>query len=552
VLDFSKIDAGQLTLSPTPIDLRALIDNVLGVASNLAHEKGLFVRNTIDASLAAELIGDGVRLRQILFNLLSNATKFTEEGELGVRLQVLASEEGRQRIRLTVHDTGIGMTPEQQRRLFEPFAQADASIARRFGGTGLGLLICQRLVDLMDGTLAMHSAPGEGTAIAIEFSLPVHRQHLLSPPLLGCRAAIELTGEDAQALAGLLEPLGVAIGADGGQGALRFIDELSAAPAESTPRVVVTDEPSPLGYTLEADGSCMLSRNPFSWAAVEASCRHALSLATPAAEARAERMTGEPHEGLVLVAEDHPTNRELIRAQLQRLGYRSLVVAHGLEALEALHARGDIALLITDCDMPHMSGYALAANIRAHESADRHLPILALTASALPDEAERCSQAGMDALLVKPTGLGELQEALHRWMPAAAGKRRSKEAAGPAFSPIEALTELFGPSARLNELLDGFLATARDDLAVFDEALRAEDIQAIAGCIHRIDGAIKIFGATGLADTGEHIRTALLAQQRVDGQETPLQHYRQDLANLIDTLARHRAGLHTIEDHATH
>lgn len=158
----------------------------------------------------------------------------------------------------------------------------------------------------------------------------------------------------------------------------------------------------------------------------------------------------------------------------------------------------------------------------------------------------------MDALLVKPTGLSELQEALHRWMPAAAGIRRSKEAAGPAFSPIEALTELFGPSARLDELLDGFLATARDDLAVFDEALRAEDIQAIAGCIHRIDGAIKIFGAAGLADTGEHIRTALLAQQRVDGQETPLQHYRQDLANLIDTLARHRAGLHASADHATH
>nr|WP_284733888.1 MULTISPECIES: Hpt domain-containing protein [unclassified Dyella] len=193
----------------------------------------------------------------------------------------------------------------------------------------------------------------------------------------------------------------------------------------------------------------------------------------------------------------------------------------------------------------------MAARVRARESANQHLPILALTASALPDEAERCSQAGMDALLVKPTGLGELREALYRWMPAAAGERRQDEAPARTLSPIEALTELFGPSARLDELLDGFLSTAHEDLASFDEAVRTERLQAIAGCIHRINGAIKIFGAAELAEEGEHIRSALLEQQRIGAQEHPLQRYRQELARLIESLSRHRRELGNATDHAT-
>lgn len=180
--------------------------------------------------------------------------------------------------------------------------------------------------------------------------------------------------------------------------------------------------------------------------------------------------------------------------------------------------------------------------MRAGESANQHLPILALTASAMPDEAERCSHAGMDALLVKPAGMAELREALYRWMPAEVRGKRPAAAPAQAASPIEALTDLFGPSARVGELIDGFLATVHDDLARFDEATRTENAPAIAGHIHRINGAIKIFGGSALADEGERVRTILLEQGRIDGQDMPLGRYRQGLVSLIGELERHRSA----------
>ncbi|WP_049620984.1 transporter substrate-binding domain-containing protein [Frateuria defendens] len=541
VLDFSKIDAGQLMLAPVPTDLRALIDNVLGVASTLAHEKGLYVRNVVDAALAAELMVDGVRLRQILFNLLSNATKFTEEGEIGVRLEVLPSVPGRQNLRLTVHDTGIGMTPAQQRRLFEPFVQADASITRRFGGTGLGLTICQRLVNMMHGMLTMQSTPGAGTAIAIELGLPVHRMSLPAP-LEGYRAVLELSNRDADALAGMLIPLGVAREYRPGHASLRFIDEMDSETMQregTPPTVIVTEEPSPLGYTVEPDGTCMLSRNPLSWAAVATCCRLTLELdapAVPAAPPLPARRSAQ--QGLVLVAEDHPTNRALLHEQLDRLGYRHLIVNDGVEALEALEREADFALLITDCNMPRMDGYTLATAIRGTEAAGRRLPILALTASALPDEAERCAKAGMDALVLKPTSMSTLHEALLRWMPAG-----EPEAAAPggvpskaALSAVEAtLDRLFGNDARRAELIAGFITSTRDDLAAIEGAVHRRDAAEAAAGLHRISGAIKIFGADALARQGEQLRLALL-QAGLAGQDAALADFRSAVLALAESL----------------
>jgi HPt (histidine-containing phosphotransfer) domain-containing protein len=186
------------------------------------------------------------------------------------------------------------------------------------------------------------------------------------------------------------------------------------------------------------------------------------------------------------------------------------------------------------------NGYTLAARVRAAESADQHLPIVALTASAMPDEAERCSRAGMDALLVKPARMHELREMLYRWMPATEAGPRHEPAPVQLPSPMEALTALFGPSARLDELIDSFLANARDDLAGFDQAMRAQQAQAVAGALHRINGAIKIFGGTALAETGEHIRAAVLEREGLRGQQAALLKYRQDLLELIDALDRAR------------
>lgn len=542
VLDFSKIEAGQLTLAPTPLDLRVLIDNVLGVASTLAHEKGLYVRNTIDPLLAAEVIGDGVRLRQILFNLLSNATKFTEEGEIGVSLEVLASDADQQCLRLTVHDSGIGMTAEQQHKLFEPFVQADASIASRFGGTGLGLTICQHLVSMMAGSLTMRSVPDHGTTVIVELSLPVHRLKAESP-LRGYSALLAIATDDALALAGMLKPLGVTVNEHTDKASLRFVDELDNihdAGERAIPHIVVTDEPSPLGYTVERNGTCMLSRNPLSWAAVQACCRQALGLPMPATEHVPElTVQREEHPGLVLVAEDNPTNRLLIQEQLERLSYRCLIVGDGVEALGALSTHNDITLLITDCNMPLMDGYTLASTIRSTETADKHLPIIALTASALSDEAARCAKAGMDALLVKPTGMAALRDALYRWMPTSmpAQARLPPE----VVSANTTLNRLFGSDARRAVLVESFVTSTHEDLAKLDAAIDGDDADEVAGRIHRMGGAMRIFGANDLADEGERLRSVIL-DVGLASQHTALARYRHDLVKLIDSLQASTTG----------
>ena len=531
VLDFSKIDAGQLEIAPEPVDLRALLDSVSGVAATLAHDKGLFVRNVVDARVAVELEADGVRLRQILFNLLSNAIKFTDEGEIGARIEVIGGTDARQSIRLTVHDTGIGMTQEQQHGLFEPFAQADASIARRFGGTGLGLAICQRLVALMDGSIRLESAPGAGTRVIVELSLPVRR--LARPGLVdGKRARIDWPDDPgAAALRELLLPLGMRVVGEG-EADLCFVDEMLLGTLEfDAPTVVVTDEPSPLGYVIEPDGVCLLSRNPLMSTAVEAVCLHLLGLASPAPGV-VDLRPGVQHPGLILVAEDHPINRKVIQQQLERLGYAAMLVPNGREALKVLESH-DVALLITDCAMPEMDGYALARHIRAQESAERHLPILALTASALPDEAERCAQAGMDDLLVKPASLALLKKTLARWMPAAP----STASAVPAYSTT--LTALFGEHVDLSALVEGFVLTTRDDLASLRAATVAEDAATAADCIHRIGGASKMFGAAALADRGEKLREMLL-RHGVHGYADDLEAFMTGVTQLLDELRRAR------------
>jgi PAS domain S-box-containing protein len=527
VLDFSKIDAGQLEMVQEPVDLRALLDSVSGVAGTLAHDKGLYVRNAVDARVAVELDADGVRLRQILFNLLSNAIKFTEEGEIGVRVEAIDTSDARQHIRLTVHDTGIGMTEAQRQGLFEPFAQADASIARRFGGTGLGLAICRSLVELMDGTIRMESAPGAGTRVIVDLNLPIRR--LTRPtPLQGKRVRIEWPDDaGAAALRELLLPLGVRVVLDEAAD-IRFVDEgLSASMDIHAPMAVVTDEPSPLGYVIEPDGTCLLSRNPLMSTAVEATCLHLLGFAPQAPSVPDRRVEGQ-HPGLILVAEDHPINRQVIQQQLQRLGYAAVVVPDGREALKAL-ASHDVALLITDCAMPEMDGYALARHIRSQESPAQHLPILALTASALPDEAERCADAGMDALLVKPASLEQLKKSLQRWMPAPPAQ------ASDAPAPPAALTALFGERVDLSTLVEGFVLTTRDDLDSLRAAMASGDAGKAADCIHRIGGASKMFGADAVAERGERLREALL-RHGLHGYAEELEAYLADVARLLDTM----------------
>jgi len=516
VLDFSKIDAGQLEIVTEPTDLRALLDGVSAVAATLAHDKGLVVRNFVSHRLAAELEIDGLRLRQILFNLMSNAIKFTESGEVGVRVEIIDYRNACQRVRFTVHDTGIGITPAQLQCLFAPFTQADTSISRRFGGTGLGLAICKRLVELMQGSIRIESTPRVGTHVIVEFDLNVHLV-ARSMPVSGKQATIDLSDIAlAAALREVLMPLGVVVTGDTSRADIRFVDECRLFEIRDDRLVIgLTDEPIPTGYEISPDGTCRLSHNPLTCAAVEALCLHATAAPRFAGTDTRLPSVEYPSSGIrILVVDDHPINRLVIEAQLARLGYTAIAVSNGTDALHALDD-SDIALVLSDCAMPDMDGYDLARRIRSREPRSRRIPILALTANALPDEAIRCAEAGMDGLLVKPTTLAVLREQLARWVPTAPCQIQTDAMRwlSPPVSPEE--------RTNLPKLIRGFLAETAKDMAFLQAAIQSGNAVAAAEHIHRIVGASKLFGSDVLADAGE-LLSERLREDGVAGQEAAL------------------------------
>ncbi|WP_242448785.1 ATP-binding protein [Burkholderia metallica] len=516
VLDFSKIDAGQLKIVTEPTDLRALLDGVSAVAATLAHDKGLVVRNFVSHRLAAELEIDGLRLRQILFNLVSNAIKFTESGEVGIRVEVIDYRDACQRVRFTVHDTGIGITPAQLQCLFAPFTQADTSISRRFGGTGLGLAICKRLVELMQGSIRIESTPRIGTRVVVEFDLNVHLP-ARSTQVAGKQASIDLSDIAlAVALHELLVPLGIVVVGNAAQADIRFVDESRLREIrDSGPVIGLTDEPIPTGYEISPDGMCRLSHNPLTYAAVEALCLHVNAGPRFAETDTRLPSVAYPPSGIrILVVDDHPINRLVIEAQLTRLGYTAIAVSNGMDALRALDD-SDIALVLSDCAMPDMDGYTLAKRIRSRKPRLRYIPILALTANALPEEAIRCAEAGMDGLLVKPTTLAVLHEQLARWVPASPCQARTTAMHGlaPPLSPEE--------GTHVPMLIQGFLVETAKDIAFLQAAVRSGNAVAAAERIHRIAGASKLFGSDFVAEAGERLAARLRADG-VTGREAAL------------------------------
>ena len=406
LLDYSKIEAGALSLQPHPVALRALLGNVQQLLAPQAMAKGLELRIDIDDDVAAMHLTDGMRLRQIAFNLLSNAIKFTHAGEVDIALTALDTDaEGAQQLRLTVRDTGIGISAEQRERLFAPFAQADAATSRQYGGTGLGLSICQRLVAMMHGTLTLHSVPGEGTRVEV----------LLTVPTVPFEEQPGAAEEQAQTL-----PLPAAL----------------------------------------------LQRR-------------------------------------VLIVEDHPTNQALMGWRMQQLGLPHVLAENGEQAL-ALLARTRFDLVLTDCRMPVMDGYAMTRRIREQER-DRgsaRLPVIALTASAMEDDLQRCREAGMDDLLAKPVALAALRHALLQWLPEGDPLASpAAQAPGASDAPPDraALVRRFGSAHVAGVLIESLCTASADDLVQLQAALEAQAGPALVDVLHRLVGGLATLGADALA-----------------------------------------------------
>jgi len=479
ILDYSKIEAGKLELETADFDIWQTIDDCAGLLHSGADQKGVELMTFVDPRLRRCHRGDPSRIRQVLLNFVSNAVKFTIEGEVVLSADLVAEDENSQTVRVSVRDTGVGITQEAMARLFTPFSQADASTTRRFGGTGLGLVICRRLVELMHGRIDVRSTLGKGSTFAFELRLP-------NGDLANARAGatdIDLTGHallivddnetNRQLMVMQLAP--TKVGIDVASNAISAIEVLRNAARRGKPftmaildmampgidgmqlaeairnDLLVPSLPVSLASSLGTRPGLaeMLAADVFRWlnkplasgrllqvvhdmASLRggASCRvvpKGVVEAAPAVLASGGSMA----ELRVLVAEDNEINRRVLAGMLRRIGCEVVFAVDGREALQVATQK-EFGLVLMDCQMPEMDGFEASRAIRARGGRWATLPIVALTANVLPSDREACLQAGMNDFLAKPVKLDVLRAAIQRWgrgsVPVASGQPGSIEA----------------------------------------------------------------------------------------------------------------------------
>ncbi len=472
ILDFSKIEAGKMTIEVVDFDPRHLVEECLSLLAERAQQKGLELCCQLAPEVPAFAAGDPGRLRQILLNLVGNAIKFTAKGEVVVRVSVERAEADADVLRFEVADTGIGITPEQQKKLFQSFSQADASTTRKFGGTGLGLAISKRLCELMQGTIGVRSEAGQGSCFYFTASLTrregaAPKAAAITAELVGKRALIVDDNATNRFILGKqLERFGLKFAAaPGGAEALTLLAQERAA--GRTFDLAILDYMMPemdglqLATRMRADPACATLPLVLLSSAVARSQVRANEPRTFAAyllkPARVEQLheclkivvghaqvTSQPPEsgarvstttaasappapgsrGRLLLAEDNAVNQKIAVRLLQTLGWQVDVANNGIEAALAVTQRRYDAVLM-DCQMPEMDGYEATREIRKREVATDgggHVIVLAMTANAMQGDRELCLAAGMDDYLAKPIRREELQRALDRWVAPAANR----------------------------------------------------------------------------------------------------------------------------------
>ena len=413
MLDLSRIEAGHLAIEEEAFDLAAPVAEVLDLLAPAVAEKGIRLSASIDPLLPARVIGDARRLRQVLLNLADNAVKFTAVGGVGIRVE---RAETNGQVRFAVADTGIGMPPEVQARLFGRFAQGGPETARRYGGSGLGLMICKRLVGLMGGRILLASTPGKGSTFSFEIPL-------------------------------------------------RPIAESGRPPSTLLPKP---------------------------------------ALAKPLPGAR----------GRILIAEDGEANQLVAAAILRKAGYAVDLARDGEEALGAARTAA-YDLVLMDVRMPRMDGFAATAAIRALEGAAGRVPIIAMTAAAMPDEVARCLAAGMDAHVAKPMDLTALLSAVSDMLESRPRRPRvasdEPDPAGPTLIDHTTLQELraaVGPG-RLPRLIGVFADETRARVARLSET---DDVAVIEEEAHGLKSAAGTFGAAALRSIATSLEEACMAR----------------------------------------
>ncbi len=553
ILDFSKIDAGKLDLRAEPFALRDNLAGLMKMMGMRAQQKGLELTLRVHPEVSENFVGDSGRLHQVIINLLGNAVKFTERGEVRLEIGVAGQDTAFRRrtplvsahdprasklLHFSVSDTGIGIAYEKQSVVFQPFTQADNTISRRYGGTGLGLAICSRLVHLMGGQIWVESSPGRGSRF--HFTAPF----TAAPALPAPGAAHELAGlrvlvmEDHPASREILVELcrnwnmEVATAEDGIAGLQAMVDAQSAGRPFQV-MLVDSSLPGRSGFSLadelrrrlELKAGLVLMLSSANCAQDFARCRelgignyvikpvgqsellNAILTATgaepradvPAEPCRKTKPTGRPLR--ILVAEDNPINLELAARTLEKMGHSVLTAGNGRQALAALdHATFDLILM--DMQMPGMDGLEATQLLRERERVQGgHVPVIALTAHAMKTDRDRCLAAGMDDYISKPIRRAELAGVLDRVL---AGQPRAKaittpgdtsHAAAPVADLGRLLSELGGDQAVLERMVELYEETTPGFLENLRKAAAEGDAPGVRMAAHTIKGSAAQFWA---------------------------------------------------------
>jgi signal transduction histidine kinase/ligand-binding sensor domain-containing protein/CheY-like chemotaxis protein len=549
VLDFSKIEAGKLHLDPVDCDLIDLVEQTVEMLAARAATKGIELLCDSPAAALPRVKLDALRLRQVLVNLGGNALKFTERGEVIVRLELLGLESDLLKVRIDVADTGIGIAPENQARIFDKFAQEDASTTRRFGGTGLGLAISRQLVELMGGRLAVNSEPGKGSTFSFELTVPLADSSVQPAALLRSLNGLRVLVVHDNTAARMLIGRTLRAWSAGTTEVASLAEALSASPGATYDAVVINDESIAEAMSLwnEVRGRqgealrtvLLLSFVSFGSDAAPGASLFDTQLTKPLRNEELYRALSTcgngsvpateraialnkpvgilpPLTGRILVVEDQPLNREVAIGMLTSLGLEVQTAHHGLHALQFLETRSfDVVLM--DCEMPVMDGFSATAAVRSREAAGIRIPIIALTADVTSAGRAACLAAGMDDYLAKPFRREALHNILSRWL---GNPLRSPASLTPPLEPVldgatlDALRALpnRGPKDMLTHIGELYLLDSRGFIASIEQSLSAGSAADLARAAHAWRSYNGNVGAHGLAKLCRELEDAARAE----------------------------------------
>ena len=573
ILDFSKIEAGRMQLEATEFVLDEVLDNVASVLLHRAQEKGLALQYLVEPEVPPRLVGDPLRLAQILINLIGNALKFTANGSVTVFVRRVPCDSCSVMLELDVQDTGIGLSQEQQQNLFQAFTQADTSITRKYGGTGLGLTICKRLSQLMDGDIWVTSQPGVGSTFTFAVKLGLGSEHEVGPRAAMSRALVVDDSPLSRAiLIRLFEKNGyTAVPAESGAQALQLLAEARVAPFKFV--TIDLNMPGMDGLEL-AESIRSQTLLPPKLVMVTAADTALLEgdrrlgcfdvvINKPVTATQIGKLVAESHQnspsalpthaarlaGLrVLLVDDMPTNQLIACEILESFGITVDTADNGARALKKLLEEANIYdIVLMDVQMPEMDGLEATRRLRASKRVP-DLPIIAMTAHALDSERQRCLAAGMNDFLTKPIDPELLQHMLSRWQPKQASSNHAQiqETTSmtstdgfpdlPGIDKAEGLKRMMNKATLYEKVLRDFYARFKDEPTLIRTALATGDFSTAERRAHSTKGLAGTIGALGLQNAAKVLEDALHAGEMPS--ESIFGQFEGELGIVIESIAR--------------